>query len=191
MEITIRLLQAEMIKNDSKDGFLIDGFPRQLDQAKEFEKIIGTARCVLYYECKEDILEQRLLERGKTSGREDDNIDTIKKRFRTFLEASYPVIEYYQTLGRCITIQSDKTVDQVFEETKKKMFPFAHPNIIFVLGSPGSGKENQCTLLAKEFNLKHISTENLLKNASEKKALTDLKPAEFMNQSEVKIKLIH
>jgi adenylate kinase len=58
----------------------------------------------------------------------------------TFLQASYPVIEYYESIGINVLFTSDQTFDEVYEETKKKMNPIAHPNIVFVLGRPGSGK---------------------------------------------------
>ena len=85
-------------------GFLIDGFPRQLDQAVAFEKDIATCKFILYYECGEEELEKRLLKRGETSGRSDDNIESIKKRFKTFIETSYPVIKHFQNMKKCHTV---------------------------------------------------------------------------------------
>jgi adenylate kinase family enzyme len=56
---------------------------------------------VLAFECGEEILMQRLLKRGETSGRADDNEETIKKRFQTFVTQSKPVIDYFSKLNRC------------------------------------------------------------------------------------------
>ena len=50
---------------------------------------------LLFFECSEEVMEERLLKRSKTSGRADDNIETIKKRFGTFVEKTLPVINYY------------------------------------------------------------------------------------------------
>jgi UMP-CMP kinase len=106
MEITIALLHAEMKKSSSK-RFIIDGFPRKMDQALKFEELIVECKHVLYYECTEDVMLQRLLKRGlvfiyigESSGRVDDNIESIKKRFETFKETSFPVIEHYQKLNK-------------------------------------------------------------------------------------------
>jgi UMP-CMP kinase len=55
---------------------------------------------VLYFECPEEIMLDRLLKRGETSGRVDDNIDSIRKRFATFRNTSFPVIEHYEKLGK-------------------------------------------------------------------------------------------
>ena len=59
---------------------------------------------MLFLTCPEETLLQRLLERGKTSGRDDDNAESIKKRFRTFIETSMPVVDYYRKLGKVIDV---------------------------------------------------------------------------------------
>ena len=55
---------------------------------------------MVFFECSEAVLEERLLKRGEASGRSDDNSETIKKRFKTYMEKTLPVIEYYQMLGK-------------------------------------------------------------------------------------------
>ena len=84
-----------MMKAGDSPGFLIDGFPREINQGLEFEKTVTSFCLVLSYECSEEVMTQRLLERGKTSGRVDDNEETIAKRFCTFRESTVPVLEYY------------------------------------------------------------------------------------------------
>ena len=67
-----------------KTKFLIDGFPRNQDNVEGWEKVMGNyaqVKFVLFFDCPEKAMEERLLERGKTSGRTDDNVDSIKKRF--------------------------------------------------------------------------------------------------------------
>lgn len=59
---------------------------------------------VLFLTCPEEVLLQRLLERGKTSGRDDDNAESIKKRFRTFIETSMPVVDHYRKEGKVIDV---------------------------------------------------------------------------------------
>ncbi|KAJ3283067.1 bifunctional uridylate/adenylate kinase [Borealophlyctis nickersoniae] len=117
MEITIALLHNAM-KFAPSARFLIDGFPRAMDQALKFEDEVFEAKAVLYFECPEDELLKRLLKRGETSGRADDNIESIKKRFRTFTETSYPVIEYYDKKGIVKKVLCTKPIDDVYAETK-------------------------------------------------------------------------
>lgn len=94
------MVKQEIEGNKDAKGFLIDGFPRTLDQARAFEEKVGQVKSVLYFDCPSEVLEERLLERGKTSGRADDNIDTIKKRLETYENMSKPAIEYYKKKGK-------------------------------------------------------------------------------------------
>uniref|UniRef100_A0A1D1YA80 UMP-CMP kinase n=1 Tax=Anthurium amnicola TaxID=1678845 RepID=A0A1D1YA80_9ARAE len=117
MEVTVGLLEKAMIENDS-NRFLIDGFPRQIDQALAFEKEVVKSTFIIYFECSEEVMLKRLLKRGETSGRVDDNAETIKKRFKTFLELSYPVVEHFRTQGKVKTIPSEDGVDEVYAKVK-------------------------------------------------------------------------
>ena len=77
----------------------MDGFPRSLDNQASWDKIIGkqaTIKFLLMFECSFEVMEKRLIKRGETSGRADDNIETIKKRFETFKTETEPVIAHYK-----------------------------------------------------------------------------------------------
>ncbi|KAJ1500562.1 hypothetical protein HMI55_003834, partial [Coelomomyces lativittatus] len=73
-------------------------FPRKIDQAEAFEATVAPSNFILYLSCEEEVMEQRLLKRAETSGRVDDNVDSIRKRFLTFRDTSLPVIEKYRQL---------------------------------------------------------------------------------------------
>lgn len=116
--ITISLLK-KAIEGSKAPGILIDGFPRQLDQAGAFEKDISDFEFVLFFDCPEEEMERRLLERGKTSGRSDDNIESIRKRFKTFVNTSMPVISYYEAKGKVHRIDATKSVEDVTADVLK------------------------------------------------------------------------
>ncbi len=88
MEVTVALLSNAIADALAKQGgegkgrFLVDGFPRKMDQAIKFDESVCPSQFVLFLQCSEEVMLSRLLERGKTSGRTDDNIESIKKRFR-------------------------------------------------------------------------------------------------------------
>ncbi|KAL8370597.1 hypothetical protein RB595_000795 [Gaeumannomyces hyphopodioides] len=130
MEVTIQLLENAMVEamRSSADGkagkkprFLIDGFPRKMDQALKFEEAVCPAKFVLFYDCPEEEMERRLLDRGRTSGRSDDNAESIRKRFRTFVETSMPVVDHYEREGRVVKIPATATPDAVNKETRKQL----------------------------------------------------------------------
>jgi adenylate kinase family enzyme len=124
---------------------------------------IGSPRGVLFYSCKSETLEKRILHRSLSSGRADDNAETVKKRIAIFNETSFPVIEYYMKNQKCWTISAEGNEEEVYQATKKAMgwLPLYHDNIVFVIGSKLSGKEIYCSRLAKEFGLLHISIDDL------------------------------
>lgn len=124
MEVTVQLLEnamTEAVKSEGTSRFLIDGFPRKMDQALKFEEVVCPARLVLFFDCPEAEMEKRLMERGKTSGRADDNAESIRKRFRTFVETSMPVVDYYEKQGRVVKVDATPAPDQVFAVTKERL----------------------------------------------------------------------
>lgn len=125
MEVTIQLLEnamkATMEQEKDKAMFLIDGFPRKLDQAHAFERSVVPSKFTLFFDCPEDVMEERLLNRGKTSGRADDNMESIRKRFRTFVETSMPVVDEFEKQGKVVKVEAVKSPDEVYEVVKAKM----------------------------------------------------------------------
>jgi len=126
MEVTVALLSNAMAESLStnppppgtKARFLIDGFPRKLDQAVFFEKTVCPSELVLFLDCPEDVMESRLLKRGETSGRDDDNAASIRKRFRTFVETSMPVVEAFRAQDKVVTVKATGSVEEVYEIVK-------------------------------------------------------------------------
>lgn len=120
-EVTISLLDRAIKENYNKGQkrFLVDGFPRKMDQALTFEEQIANSKFTLFFECPEEVMLRRLLERGKTSGRADDNIESIRKRFATFIDTSMPVIDYFEKLGKVVKIRCDQPVDEVYAKVRQ------------------------------------------------------------------------
>ncbi|KAF8883542.1 P-loop containing nucleoside triphosphate hydrolase protein [Infundibulicybe gibba] len=117
-------MQAILDEGRSSEGwvegrgrFLIDGFPRKMDQAIKFDETVCKSSLVLYFSTTEEVMLARLLERGKTSGREDDNVDSITKRFHTYKSDTMPVIEHYTKLGQVAEVDSSPPVEQVHKAT--------------------------------------------------------------------------
>ncbi|KAJ8146805.1 hypothetical protein OY671_000162 [Metschnikowia pulcherrima] len=122
-EVTIALLKnaisSHVAKGDKR--FLVDGFPRKMDQALTFENEIVKSAFTLFFECPESVMLERLLERGKTSGRTDDNIESIKKRFRVFIDTSMPVVKHFDEQGKVIKVKCDEPVEIVSAHVKKAL----------------------------------------------------------------------
>lgn len=122
--ITVGCLEKGMLQAYERDGctkFLIDGFPRNQDNVTVWEQQMPRhhVECILYFDCPEEVLVGRLLERGQTSGRNDDNLDVIRKRFRTFQQESLPIVEFYEAQGKVKRIPSDQSVEQVYNAVQE------------------------------------------------------------------------
>jgi UMP-CMP kinase len=89
-----------------------------MDQALKFEEKVSPCKFVLFFDCPEEEMLKRLLKRGESSGRVDDNIESIKKRFQTFRDTSYPVVEYFEERGKVRRVLCKEPVDKVYEKTR-------------------------------------------------------------------------
>ena len=119
--VTLKLLEnamQESITQNKNKRFLIDGFPRQMDQAEAFDRDICQSRFILFLDCPESTMEQRLLKRAETSGRADDNVDSIRKRFNTFVTTSMPVVDYYKQQNKVVQVDCTAPVDDVYALVK-------------------------------------------------------------------------
>ncbi|KAK5173524.1 bifunctional uridylate/adenylate kinase [Saxophila tyrrhenica] len=122
MEVTIQLLENAMNSEIEKSGnrkFLIDGFPRKMDQATKFEEVVVPSKFTLFFDCTESTMHERLIERGRSSGRADDNEESIKKRFRTFVDTSMPVVEHFEKEGKVVKVDANVDKDAVYEKVKE------------------------------------------------------------------------
>lgn len=123
VEITISLLKRAMDQtmaaNSQKNKFLIDGFPRNEDNLQGWNKTMdgkADVSFVLFFDCDNEICIGRCLERGKSSGRSDDNRESLEKRIHTYLQSTRPIIDLYERMGKVRRVDASKSVDEVFEK---------------------------------------------------------------------------
>lgn len=122
-EITVELLRQAIADTPNPLGYVIDGFPRKADQARMFEEGIARAKGIIYYDCSEATMESRLLLRGANSSgaakRDDDDAETIRRRFRVNVQECMPVVEAYKESGRCHVIDANLDRETVYAETRR------------------------------------------------------------------------
>lgn len=121
-ELMIEVLDEIFNANPDKahKGVIFDGFPRTVAQAEALSKMLAKygsdIHAVVGLEVDEDELVRRLLERGKVSGRSDDNLDTIKKRLNVYHTQTSPLQQYYKDKGKYHSIDGNGTVDRIFDD---------------------------------------------------------------------------
>lgn len=130
-ELMIDILRSELKKiiSDSK-GVIFDGFPRTIPQAEALEKMLEEMGVELHgvvgLEVPESELVERMLQRGKQTGRADDNVDTINNRLKVYHNQTEPLKEHYQGKGKYMPINGLGNIDDIFAditnqiENKKK-----------------------------------------------------------------------
>jgi adenylate kinase len=119
-EVTIQMLQSEVDKNPSSAGFLFDGFPRTLAQAAALDFFLESKgqqiTATVALEADDEILVQRLLERGKTSGRPDDqDEEKIRNRYQEYTEKTAPLMGYYKEQGKFYAVDGIGSIEEITE----------------------------------------------------------------------------
>lgn len=106
--ITIKLVEKAAKKSLQGPGLLFDGYPRNLGQAKALEKFLKSQKAaidlIINIRLSEKEASRRIMLRGQTSGRSDDNLKTIKNRFKTYRDQTVPLLNYYRLRHRIINI---------------------------------------------------------------------------------------
>ncbi len=125
---TMIALIANYIDNLPADakGIIFDGFPRTVNQAQELEKLLEERNMnvrVIELVVEEEELIARLLNRGKTSGRADDNLESIKKRLEIFHAQTAPVCAFYAELGKHDAVHGQGSLEDIFADICKVIEP--------------------------------------------------------------------
>jgi UMP-CMP kinase len=119
-EIIMTLLKnamERMTRTTGKNNFLLDGFPRSLNNMEGWYEIFGREAelpKMLYFECPYAVLEKRILGRAKYSGRSDDNVESVKLRFDTFKAETLPTVEFFKSKSRCVEIDTSQDRQAVY-----------------------------------------------------------------------------
>ena len=119
VKITCSLLKKAMDESGKKNIFLIDGYPRNQDNIDGWNEVFGENYKLItsiILGCDEEMLEKRLLKRAQHSGRSDDKVDVIKKRFKVYMEQSHPIEAKLKEMGPFIEVKADGTIDEVFQK---------------------------------------------------------------------------
>ncbi|MCW2595746.1 MAG: adk, partial [Jatrophihabitans sp.] len=119
------LLMPHVLEAADANGYLLDGFPRSVEQAVEARKLADTAGAtpdaVIYLDAPREELTRRILSRAEVEGRSDDNPETVKNRLHVFDEATSPLVDYYRDRGLLHVINADQHEDAVTADILKAL----------------------------------------------------------------------
>ncbi|KAH3798939.1 hypothetical protein DPMN_152543 [Dreissena polymorpha] len=126
---TVELLKKQLINNKSAKAFIIEGFPRNKAQVEAFNKEIGGLNFVMLFDCEEYYMQNRLLKRGRDSGRIDDNATAIANRLNFYKYNTLPIMKHYEDEGKLVLrniadLDADRDMDEMFYDISQT-FDFA------------------------------------------------------------------
>ena len=125
-EVVIGMISSALETNPHVKGFLFDGFPRTSTQAEALDKLLKlkktTITVMLALEVSDEELVKRLLKRGETSGRSDDNNDTvIRERILEYNKKTTAVADHYKKLNKVVMIKGEGSIEEIFSALCKEI----------------------------------------------------------------------
>jgi adenylate kinase len=124
-QLTIALIRERLSQADASDGFVLDGFPRNLAQAEALDAMLGgigrDLDAILFFNLPDDVARERLVGRALDEGRPDDTPEVIDRRLATYHADTEPVVERYRTTGKLVPLHAERTIGEVFEEIQRAL----------------------------------------------------------------------
>jgi adenylate kinase len=119
-ELTVSMIRERLSDEDAADGFVLDGFPRNLAQARALDDMlreIGRGLdAILFFDVPDSVGMERALKRAEIEHRDDDTREVIVRRLATYHDETEPVVEHYRTTGKLVPLHAGRTVEQVWHE---------------------------------------------------------------------------
>jgi adenylate kinase len=124
-ELMTALIRERLEAEDTRAGFVLDGFPRTLPQAEALDEMlreIGRELSVVFeLQIPDGVCIERLLRRAAEEGRKDDTPEVIARRLEIYHRETEPLIEHYRTQGIVVGVQADATVNEVFAQIQQAL----------------------------------------------------------------------
>ena len=122
-DLMIELIRERLGSSDTADGFILDGFPRNVAQSEALDRMLEEIDrellTVLYFQVPDELAVERLHVRALQEGRTDDTPEIIRHRLEVFHKSTEPVVEYYRSKGILVGIHAERPIDAVFAEVQE------------------------------------------------------------------------
>jgi adenylate kinase len=119
-DVTVALIRERLGEPDAAEGFVLDGFPRNLAQAEALDEMLReidrAPDAVLFFDLPDAIAIERMLKRAAEENRPDDTPEVIARRLEIYHSDTEPVVEYYRATGKLVPLQAAAPIEQVWIE---------------------------------------------------------------------------
>lgn len=117
-EILLGMIRSRLSRQDVANGFILDGYPRNVAQANALEGVLAELnqplQAVVQLDVASELLVERIAGRAKAEGREDDNPESVRKRLQVYSDSTAPVVGFYQDRGSLAKVDGVGSLDEVF-----------------------------------------------------------------------------
>jgi adenylate kinase len=124
-ELTVALIRERLAQPDAAGGFILDGFPRNLAQARALDAMLAEIGreldAILFFDLPDRVAVERLLGRAQEEGRSDDTPETIARRLEIYHEQTEPVVEHYRASSKLVPLHADRGVGEVQEQIQRAL----------------------------------------------------------------------
>jgi len=119
-DVTIRMIRDRLAEDDAAQGFILDGFPRNLTQAHALDAMLAEIGrgldAILFFDLPDDVARDRMRLRARLEDRPDDTPEAMERRLAIYHEETEPVVEHYRTTGRLVPLHAGRTIEEVYAE---------------------------------------------------------------------------
>ena len=123
--LTVELIGDRLSAPDAAEGFILDGFPRNLEQATALDELLESLDrrldAVLFFDLSDDVAMERLLKRASLENRADDTPEVIQRRLAIYHRETKPVIEHYRVKGLLVPLNAAQEIPAVWAETQSAL----------------------------------------------------------------------
>ena len=124
-DVTVALIRERLSEDDAVDGFVLDGFPRNLAQADELDEMLSEIErsldAILFFDVPDAVGMERALGRARLESRADDTPEVIAARLATYHAETEPIVEHYRATGKLVPVHAERPADAVWHEISEAL----------------------------------------------------------------------
>ena len=124
-ELTVALIRERLGEPDAVEGFVLDGFPRNLAQAGALDEMLAsigkTLDAILFFDIPDSVGIDRALERARLEGRDDDTPEVIRRRLEIYHAETEPIVEHYRVTGKLVPLHAQRPIEAVWRELEEAL----------------------------------------------------------------------
>ena len=124
-DLTVSLIRERLSAPDAIEGFVLDGFPRNLAQAEALDEMLAeidrVLDAVLFFDLSDEVAVERIRGRALDEGRDDDTPDAIARRLAIYHDQTEPVVERYRATGKLVPLHAERSIEEVSTEIEEAL----------------------------------------------------------------------